>query len=188
MPSARSSPPRRPLRSSGSTRPNPLSPRSETRRPGGAENRRCGCARRAASATRCHAITISRNLVAYLGGAGLRNDPKGPLFRTIGRGTGKLTRTGCRRRTPMRWSADEWPAAGIATELGKPPVTQTASPAMRALPSAWSEAVLMNPPVLPPRQASGAARRGAPRSPACPRAGPHRRPAAAGCPTSRSGI
>jgi hypothetical protein len=26
-------------------------------------------------------------------GAGLRDDPKGPLFRTIGRGTGKLTRT-----------------------------------------------------------------------------------------------
>ena len=26
-------------------------------------------------------------------GAGLRGDPKGPLFRTVGRGTGKLTRT-----------------------------------------------------------------------------------------------
>ena len=32
-------------------------------------------------------------LVAYLDGAGLRDDPKGPLFRTIGRGTGRLTRT-----------------------------------------------------------------------------------------------
>jgi hypothetical protein len=32
-------------------------------------------------------------LVAYLDGAGLREDPKGPLFRTIGHGTGKLTRT-----------------------------------------------------------------------------------------------
>jgi hypothetical protein len=32
-------------------------------------------------------------LAAYLDGADLRGDPKGPLFRTIGRGTGKLTRT-----------------------------------------------------------------------------------------------
>jgi hypothetical protein len=46
----------------------------------------------------------------------VRDDPKGPLFRTIGRGTGKLTRTGLpqanayatiRRRT----------GAGIATKL-----------------------------------------------------------------------
>jgi integrase/recombinase XerC len=41
-------------------------------------------------------------LTAYLDGAALRGDPKGPLFRTIGRGTGKLTRTVLPRRTPMR--------------------------------------------------------------------------------------
>ncbi len=35
---------------------------------------------------------LDEYLVAYLDGAGLRDDPKGPLFRTIGRGTGKLTR------------------------------------------------------------------------------------------------
>jgi integrase len=44
-----------------------------------------------------HAMPCHHNLdgylVAYLDGAGLRGDPKGPLFRTIGRGTGKLTRT-----------------------------------------------------------------------------------------------
>ena len=34
---------------------------------------------------------MSSGLTAYLDGAGLRSDPKGPLFRTIGRGTGKLT-------------------------------------------------------------------------------------------------
>jgi len=62
----------------------------------------------------CH-HNLEEYLTAYLDGAGLRGDPKGPLFRTIGRGAGKLTRTGCRRRTPMRWSAGEWPAAGIAT-------------------------------------------------------------------------
>ena len=32
-------------------------------------------------------------ITAYLDGAGLRDDPKGPLFRTIGRGTGKLIGT-----------------------------------------------------------------------------------------------
>jgi integrase/recombinase XerC len=45
-----------------------------------------------------HAMPYHHNLeeylTAYLDGAGLRDDPKGPLFRTtIGRGTGKLTRT-----------------------------------------------------------------------------------------------
>jgi integrase len=40
----------------------------------------------------CH-HNLDEYLVAYLDGAGLRDDPKGPLFRTIGRGTGRLTRT-----------------------------------------------------------------------------------------------
>jgi integrase len=40
----------------------------------------------------CH-HNLDEYLVAYLDGAGLRDDPKGPLFRTIGRGTDKLTRT-----------------------------------------------------------------------------------------------
>jgi integrase len=44
-----------------------------------------------------HAMPCYHNLdeylVAYLDGAALRGDPKGPLFRTIGRGTGQLTRT-----------------------------------------------------------------------------------------------
>jgi site-specific recombinase XerC len=40
----------------------------------------------------CH-HNLEEYLIAYLDGAGLRGDPKGPLFRTIGRGTGKLTRT-----------------------------------------------------------------------------------------------
>jgi integrase len=40
----------------------------------------------------CH-HNLEEYLTAYLDGAGLRDDPKGPLFRTIGRGTEKLTRT-----------------------------------------------------------------------------------------------
>src|SRR5216684_6155219 len=41
----------------------------------------------------CH-HNLEEYLTAYLDGAGLRDDPNGPLFRTIGRGTGKgkLTR------------------------------------------------------------------------------------------------
>jgi integrase len=40
----------------------------------------------------CH-HNVEEYLIAYLDGAGLRSDAKGPLFRTIGRGTSKLTRT-----------------------------------------------------------------------------------------------
>jgi site-specific recombinase XerC len=40
----------------------------------------------------CH-HNLEEYLSAYLDGATLRDDPKGPLFRTIGRGTGVLTRT-----------------------------------------------------------------------------------------------
>jgi integrase/recombinase XerC len=40
----------------------------------------------------CH-HNLEEYLTAYLDGAGLRGDPKGPLFRTIGRGTSQLTRT-----------------------------------------------------------------------------------------------
>jgi integrase len=44
-----------------------------------------------------HAMPCHHNLETYLtaciDGAGLAEDPRGPLFRTIGRGTGLLTRT-----------------------------------------------------------------------------------------------
>src|ERR1035437_5959 len=40
----------------------------------------------------CH-HNLEQILTAYLAGAGLAADLKGPLFRTIGRGTGQLTRT-----------------------------------------------------------------------------------------------
>jgi len=46
----------------------------------------------------CH-HNLEEYLTAYLDGAGLRGDRKGPLFRTIGRGTAKLTRpcSSCKR-------------------------------------------------------------------------------------------
>src|SRR3954466_7579198 len=46
---------------------------------------------------KAHAMPCHHNLEAYLhaylDGTGLADDPKGPLFRTVGRGTGRLTRT-----------------------------------------------------------------------------------------------
>ena len=69
-------------------------------------------------ATPCH-HNLEEYLTAYLDGAGLRDDPKGPLFRTIGRGTGKLTRTvlpQAKADAMIRWRAAA--ATGIATKLG----------------------------------------------------------------------
>jgi site-specific recombinase XerC len=40
----------------------------------------------------CH-HNLEEYLTAYLDGGGLHGEPRGPLFRTIGRGTGRLTRT-----------------------------------------------------------------------------------------------
>jgi integrase/recombinase XerC len=57
-------------------------------------------------------------LIAYLDGAGLPSDPKGPLFRTIGRGTGELTRTVLRPANDYVMIGRLAAAAGIATKLG----------------------------------------------------------------------
>jgi integrase len=57
-------------------------------------------------------------LTAYLDGAELRGDPKGPLFRTIGRGTGKLTRRVLPQANAYAMIGRRAAAAGIATKLG----------------------------------------------------------------------
>ena len=57
-------------------------------------------------------------LAAYLDGAGLRDDPKGPLFRTIGRGTGKLSRTVLPQANAYAMIRRGVTAASIATRLG----------------------------------------------------------------------
>ncbi len=53
-----------------------------------------------------HAMPCHHNLETYLtahiDGARLAEDPKGPLFRTIGCGTDLLTRPPCPRQTPMQ--------------------------------------------------------------------------------------
>jgi len=69
-----------------------------------------------------HAMPCHHNLdgylVAYLDGAGLRDDPKVPLFRTIGRGTGALTRTMLPQADAYAMIRRRAAAAGIATKLG----------------------------------------------------------------------
>jgi site-specific recombinase XerC len=65
----------------------------------------------------CH-HNLDEYLVAYLDGAGLRDDPKGPLFRTIGRGTGLLTRTVLPQANAYAMIRRRAAAAGIETKLG----------------------------------------------------------------------
>ena len=65
----------------------------------------------------CH-HNLEKYLTAYLDSAGLRGDPKGPLFPTIGRGTGKLTRTVLPQANAYAMIGRRAAAAGIATKLG----------------------------------------------------------------------
>lgn len=65
----------------------------------------------------CH-HNLEEYLIAYVDGAGLRDDPKGPLFRTIGRGTGRLTRTVLPQANAYAMIRRRAAAAGIATKLG----------------------------------------------------------------------
>jgi site-specific recombinase XerC len=65
----------------------------------------------------CH-HNLEEYLTAYLDGAGLRDDPKGPLFRTIGRGTGQLTRTVLPQANAYAMVRRRAAAVGIAARLG----------------------------------------------------------------------
>ena len=62
----------------------------------------------------CH-HNLEEYLTAYLDGAELRSDPKGPLFRTIGRGTAKLTRTA----TASECLCNDRPACGRCRHRNK---------------------------------------------------------------------
>ena len=65
----------------------------------------------------CH-HALEEILHAYLEGAGLAGDPKGPLFRTIGRGTGELTRTSLPQANAHAMIRRRAAAAGIKTKIG----------------------------------------------------------------------
>ena len=70
----------------------------------------------------CHHV-LEDYLRAYIDGCGLADDPKGPLFRTIVRGTGhgskaQLTRTAMRREDAYAMIRRRAVAAGIETRIG----------------------------------------------------------------------
>jgi site-specific recombinase XerD len=65
----------------------------------------------------CH-HNLEQALTIYIDGAGLAADPKGPLFRTIGRGTGRLTRTPLPQANAHAMIRRRALAAGIGTKIG----------------------------------------------------------------------
>jgi site-specific recombinase XerD len=65
----------------------------------------------------CH-HSLEAYLHAYLDGTGLASDPQGPLFRTIGRGTGLLTRTPLPQANAYAIIQRRARAAGIRTRIG----------------------------------------------------------------------
>ena len=65
----------------------------------------------------CH-HNLEQPLTLYIDGAGLADDPKGPLFRTIGRGTGQLTRTSLPQANAYAMIRRRALAVGIKTKIG----------------------------------------------------------------------
>jgi len=70
-----------------------------------------------AHAMPCH-HSLEEYLHAYIDGAGLASDPKGALFRTIGRGTSRLTTTTMTQADAHAMIRRRAAAAGIGTLLG----------------------------------------------------------------------
>ena len=65
----------------------------------------------------CH-HNLEQILSLYMERTGIENDPKGPLFRTIGRGTGQLTRTPLPSANAYAMVRRRAEAAGIKTKIG----------------------------------------------------------------------
>ena len=65
----------------------------------------------------CH-HNLEAYLHAYIDGCGLAGDPKGLLFRTIGRGTGELTTSPLPQANAYAMIRRRALAAGIATKIG----------------------------------------------------------------------
>ena len=65
----------------------------------------------------CH-HALEEYLHAYIDGCALGDDPKGPLFRTIARGTGRLSETPLPQANAYQMVRRRAQAAGIATAIG----------------------------------------------------------------------
>ena len=70
-----------------------------------------------AHAMPCH-HTLEEYLTAYIEQPAIQEDGKGPLFRTIGRGTGQLTRTPLPQANAYAMIVRRAAAAGIKTKVG----------------------------------------------------------------------
>jgi site-specific recombinase XerD len=70
-----------------------------------------------AHAMPCH-HNLEEYLMAYNDGCGLRDDPKGPLFRTVPNRRGQLTRTAMAQPDAYRMIGRRSAAAGIETKVG----------------------------------------------------------------------
>jgi integrase/recombinase XerC len=70
-----------------------------------------------AHAMPCH-HNLEEYLTAYLDGTGLRNNPKRPLFPTIGRRTGQLTETALPQANAYAMIGRRAAAAEISTRIG----------------------------------------------------------------------
>ena len=60
----------------------------------------------------------SRSICTYLDGTGIADNAKGPLFRTIGRGTGRLTRNPLPQANVYAMVRRRAADAGIETRIG----------------------------------------------------------------------
>jgi integrase len=71
---------------------------------------------------KAHAMPCHHNLEtylhAYIDSTGIGDDPKGPLFRTLGRGTAKLTRTALPQANAYAMVERRTAIAGISTKIG----------------------------------------------------------------------
>jgi site-specific recombinase XerC len=65
----------------------------------------------------CH-HNLEEYLTAYIDGCGLRDDPKGPLFRTVPNRGGQLTRTAMMQPDAYRMIGRRAASAGIGTKVG----------------------------------------------------------------------
>jgi integrase len=65
----------------------------------------------------CH-HALEAYLHAYIDGCGLGDDPRGPLFRTIARGTGRLSESPLPQANAFQMVRRRARVAGIATAIG----------------------------------------------------------------------
>jgi integrase len=72
--------------------------------------------------------TLEAYLHAYLDGTGIADDPTGPLFRTVRRGTGQFSDTQLPQASACAMVQRRAVAAGIGTEIGNQTFRARASP------------------------------------------------------------